>query len=410
MDSTTTGYWACAAIAWAALGYKSRDLLRSPREPIHRVICGTLFLVGASLFCAAPAMVAFVNRTSGVPNLAALLVYCLVVGEAAAALTLVAHWRGPADRARSVARRWMIGYAVILVALVALFTMGRAPVERQVDFDTYYARTPYLAQFIVTYLLAHAVAGVGVAGLCWRWAAVAGRPWLRRGLRAIMFGVTLGLGFDVCKLIAVGARWVGADLDPLSTTVAPALAGLGTVVIAAGFVLPVTGEWLGRVGGWLGHAQAYRALYPLWDALRGATPSIAAPIRLPWWDMDLRVARRVTEILDGRLALRPYLDPGVGLAADQLGRTAGLTGADLSAVVDAARIRAGVRAKARHRRFPVDPAGAAADGPAPTCPDGATELARLIKVSRAYVSSPIVAAAADRSAPTPAGNGRVKRR
>jgi hypothetical protein len=236
---------------------------------------------------------------------------------------------------------------------------------------------------------------------------VAGRPWLRRGLWAILVGVGLGVGFDVCKLAAATARWAGADLDALSTVVAPALAGLGTITIAAGFVLPVAGDRLSRA---VGRVSAYRALYPLWDALRRSTPSIVPPIRLPWWDLELRLTRRLTEILDGRLALRPYVDPAVARAATRLGREAGLTGADLQAVVDAASISAAVVDKARDRRFPPGPDGIEPVGtPAGPGVDGAGELARLVRVARAYVSSPIVTAAGRRSSLTPAGNEQVKR-
>ncbi|MDG4830867.1 hypothetical protein O7627_16340 [Solwaraspora sp. WMMD1047] len=408
MDSVSAAYWGCAAIAWGALGFKLGGLRRSPDHPIHRVICGTLFLVGASLFCAAPAVVTVVNRATGVANLAALLVYCLVVCEGAAALILVVHWRGPADPARAAARRWTLGYAGIIATMITLFVLGETPVERPVDFDTYYARTPYIAGFIVLYLVAHAVAGIGVGLLCWRWVRVAGRPWLRRGLWAILVGVGLGVGFDVCKLAAVAARWAGADLDALSTVVAPALAGLGTITIATGFVLPVVGERLSRP---VGRAAAYRALHPLWEALRRSTPSIVTPIRLPWWDLELRLTRRLTEILDGRLALRPYFDPAVARAATRIGRESGLTGAELRAVVDAAMIRAAVANKAHDRRFPPEPDGtdpAGAD-PAGFEVDGAGELARLVRVARAYVSSPIVGAAGRRSSLTPARNEQVKR-
>ncbi|MTE19117.1 hypothetical protein F0L17_08240 [Streptomyces sp. TRM43335] len=386
----------CSAVGWVAFAVKLRDLRRAPRNPMRRAICSTLFLASACVLFGAPAVIDRVNDLTGVPNFSAPLVYCLLVALGASCHVLLAYWRQPAEEAKAVARRWTLGYAAVVVALIALFTVGEAPDERLADFDTHYATTPYIAQFVVLYLLALFVAMAALVHTCWGWAKVAGRPWLRRGLRLIALGSLGALGFSVAKLVAVVARWVGVDWSELDSALAPALAMVGLVVSAVGYALPVLGDHLSQLGDLAGRRRAYRALYPLWDALRRATPAIVPSTPVPWWDFELRLTRRLAEINDGRLALRSHTDPEVAKAAERLAREAGLEGVELHAVVDAARLRAAIAAKAADIRFPQETADAPYGGPRGGT-DGIGELAWLVGVSRAFASSPLVAAAVARA-------------
>jgi hypothetical protein len=129
----------------------------------------------------------------------------------------------------------------------------------------------------------------------------------------------------------------------------------------------------------------------LWTALHEATPEIAlhsARGRLAELasvgDLDYRLYRRVIEILDGQLALRPYVTPEVRRAAEQLARRVGVRVDQLEPTIDALVLHTALRAKAT---------GAAADAiPAPTDrPDRDADLAaetrRLVAVADAFVRS-----------------------
>ncbi|GLX27268.1 hypothetical protein Slala02_30880 [Streptomyces lavendulae subsp. lavendulae] len=110
------------------------------------------------------------------------------------------------------------------------------------------------------------------------------------------------------KLLAVGARWTGRDWDAVSTTVAPSLAALASLLQCVGFALPAVGQSL---VGWWRRRSRYRRLRPLWEAMRAVIPYEL--VRIPWWSsLSRRHLRRTCDIRDGLRLLAPYLEPGAG--------------------------------------------------------------------------------------------------
>ncbi|QES51575.1 hypothetical protein DEJ50_30740 [Streptomyces venezuelae] len=340
-----SGYWILASALWAACLIKAPGLRHRRNSPLSTTVCGVLLLGGIAYCCANPDVIGWVNGATGVPNFSAPLVYSLLTAESALILTLLVYWReGPEEKARCAARRLQAVYGLVIVALVVLFVIGDAPVEQRTDFDTYYAQTPYIREMILLYLTAHTGAAVTATVLCIRWfAGVTGPPWLRRGLRVLILGFALNFGLDFSKFAAIGARWAGHDWDTLNTLVAPLFAFTCTLFTGLGFILPVVG---GRVSGTLAAVRTFHRLGPLSRALRAATPGVVAELPVPWWEIDLRLTRRVAEVQDGRLSLRPYRDAAVAEDALVRVRAAGLSGAVADAAVEAAVLAAAMAAKA----------------------------------------------------------------
>ncbi|MGW4673124.1 MAB_1171c family putative transporter [Streptomyces sp. NPDC004324] len=392
-------YYIPALALWAGLASKLPDLVRSWRDPLVRWVCWVIFLGGAGFAFAAPPTVAAVNRTSGVPNLAALLVYAVVSAYSASCLVLILHWRGgPADHVRRLARRWQTGYAVVIVLLALLFVRGGAPVERRTDFDTYYATTPWTGQMIVLYLLGHMTAAVATTVLCWRW-AIQVHGWLRAGLWLLVAGWLLNLSFSTLKLTAVVARWAGRDLDVLSTVLAPGLVGLAATVATVGFTLPLYGPRLVAAGR---AVVTLRRLGPLWRELSSASPRpLAAPI--PWYSScAVRLTRREAGIQDGLNLVRPHLDGQVRADAQSTARAAGYGAEDAFRIGLAAMIAAAVRAHVD--RVPAARTAGAQDSA------GFASRATLVGVARALRTSPVVGAARTAGpAPVTADEGRTPR-
>ncbi|MFG3245503.1 MAB_1171c family putative transporter [Streptomyces sp. NPDC048187] len=375
-------YLSCGAL-WLGLAVKAPDLLRHRRDPYLRAICAVLGLAGLCFLLGAPPTVGAVNRLSGVPNLAAPLTYAAITGYCAASQVLVVHWRG-GPRVRSTARRWTLAYSAVVLGIGVAFALGDAPVERRTDLDTYYARTPFIAQMIVLYLVAHLTAVTVTMVSALRWARQV-RGGLRAGLVLLGIGSLCGAGYSVAKLVAVSARWSGHDWSALGTTVSPAAAGLGALLVVVGVLVPLVAPWAAE---WRRAARAYARLEPLERALddllvrrslRLPRPRFAAPATLLMW--------RRTSIHNALGHLDAYGDRDLydRTRADALAATGDpeLAGACAWAAVitDALRREAGPAAP---------PGSGAGRSPAPA-PDPAT-LARIADVLTGAVRVPAASA------------------
>ncbi|KAA0940297.1 MAB_1171c family putative transporter [Streptomyces apricus] len=388
MDGTS--YYLPAVATAAVLAVKGPSLLRSWRDPLLRSVCWVLALTGLVFFFAAPPTIAEVNDVVGVANVSAPLVYCLLSAFSAACLVLIVNWRGgPPELTRRTSWRWITGYGVVVVALIVLFALGDAPVERLRDFDTYYADEPFVREMIVLYLGALAVAGVAMNVMCGRWALqVHGR--LRAGLLVIVAGYVCNIAYLSAKTTAVVARWNGGNLDYLSSDVAPVLASAGAQISAVGFCLPLACQRVQDT--WTGWAT-YHRLGPLWRELRPVRPYAGRAVRMSWWSpAGLRVTQRASDIHDGLLSLSPYFDAALRARAYEAALAAGSDPAQALAEADAAMVAAAVRARA------ADPQGRVVDRAEPAAAGGPRDLVRM---SRALRRSPVVAVARGLRTPGP---------
>ncbi|MGW1894863.1 MAB_1171c family putative transporter [Streptomyces sp. NPDC002004] len=370
-----------ASVLFGAFVFKMPGMLRARHDPLLRSVC-LLLLMGSAVFCfAAPPTIAAVNRWTGVPNFSAPLTYCVLSVFSASCILLIVNWRGgPADWTRR-ASLWFIGaYSVVTVLLIVLFALGDAPVERLRDLDTYYANTPFIREMIVLYLLAHTVAGTVMAVLCRRWSLEV-HGWLRAGVVLIVIGYVLDLGFDTAKFAAVVARWTGHNWDTLSTDAAPPLASLAAMIVAVGFITPLTGQRLTET--WRNWAS-YHRLGALWDTLRRAAPRPGASVPIPWWSApSLRLTQREADIHDALLALEPYLDPAVRESAWAAALAAGVPTSEARALAEAAAITAAITTRAADSSGEVLVAAEARD-------TGRPPLQRdLVRISRALRQSPV---------------------
>lgn len=294
------------------------------------------------------------------------------------------NWRGgPPEQTRLVSRHWILGYSAVVLSLIMLFALGKTPVERLRDFDTYYANTPYIGHMIALYLLAHSVAAVVMMVLCWRWSLQV-RGWLRVGLVIIVAGYIFNLSYDATKMTAVVARWSGHNLDDLSTYAAPPLASLGALISAMGFVVPLVCQRLSD------HWQTwatYRRLGPLWHEVQISAPCGTPSVQMAWWSAaELRVIQRESDIHDGFLHLGPYFDKGLGDGAYESAVAAGADDETARAVAEAAMVAAAVRARS------ADPDGKVIGEDEEAVLDVADGPRDLLRISHALRHSPVVQA------------------
>ncbi|MEU8774381.1 MAB_1171c family putative transporter [Streptomyces sp. NPDC048606] len=379
-------YYIPAAAMAIALVFKLPALRNNWRDPLLRSVCVLLTLAGAVFTFAAPPTIDAVNEWTGIPNFSAPLVYCLMTAFSASCLVLMFNWRGgPAEEIRATSRRWISGYATVVVAIMVLFALGDAPEQRLRDFDTFYANTPYIRVMIAAYLLAHNVAAMTMVAMCWRWSLQV-RGWLRGGLVIIVAGYAFSLTYDATKMSAVVARWLGHNLDDLSTYVAPPLASAGALISAVGFVLPLVCQ---RTSDSWQTWSTYRRLGTLWHEVQSTAPAGTPGVRMSWWSpAEIRVIQRESDIHDGFLRLGPCFDRRHRDAAYEEALAHGADEETARAVADAAMVAAAVRTSA------ADPEGTAAEDPGEgervlIMADGPRDL---VRISHALRHSPVVAA------------------
>jgi hypothetical protein len=148
-------------------------------------------------------------------------------------------------------------------------------------------------------------------------AAAFGREARRTGPGPLRTGIRLSLA-----ALAVGMAWTAWTVDDIvivlrtgvqdgsEDLVSNALGALCAALIVAAALVA---KWHALYTGTRDRVRTYRVyrrLTPLWKAIRAELPQIAldADRRMPWGgrSLDFALYRRVIEIHDGRLALRPY--------------------------------------------------------------------------------------------------------
>ncbi|MFD4609398.1 MULTISPECIES: MAB_1171c family putative transporter [unclassified Streptomyces] len=297
------------ALLAIALAFKTPTFLRAWRDPDVRATTLLLTWATAVLVVINPINIHRLNVLTGVPNIAAPWAYSFLTAFNATGLTMIIRWReAPSEgRRRRMIRIYWI-YAAVGVGLWATFLLAHAPEPRVYDLDTYYACTPWMREHILLYVLAHMVSALVATYMLWRWLPEVTNRWLKTGVVFLQLGFASGLVFDVTKLIAVSARWLGADLDVLSTKAAPPFALMEAILVALGFIAPQTGPALQR---WSRDQRDYRRLRSLWRVVR-VVRTAAATARLGIWaPVDLRLMQRRQRIHDALRLLAPYLDQGL---------------------------------------------------------------------------------------------------
>ncbi|MGW5372701.1 MAB_1171c family putative transporter [Streptomyces sp. NPDC004009] len=289
----------------------------TPRSPLTVATRATTFLAAVCFVWSAPVTLAAVNRATGIPNIGAPLTYGSISAFSCSLIILLIHWRGgPRERIRRMVRMTVAVYGTLVVAVVALFALADARTERLTDLDTYYANTPYMREMIVLYLVGHLTSTIVLSAVCLKWARDEVTGLLRVGLRLILAGLLVDtLGFTLTKVTAVAARWLGYDLDVLSTTVAPPAAALGALIYSAGFVLP---RLASAAAAERQSLATYRALKPLWPAVQDvATAPRAEPTWWQlWWQLPSnRLYLLEANIRDALLQLTAHFDQRVGHTA-----------------------------------------------------------------------------------------------
>ncbi|NUP52660.1 MAG: hypothetical protein HOW97_35870, partial [Catenulispora sp.] len=214
------------------------------------------------------------------------------------------------------------------------------------------------------------------------------RP-LRWGARLILAAICVGMVWSLYSYDDIENVLRHGSLDGSEDMVSNALGALCAALVVTGALLGRSGATLSATARWCRLCRRYRVLGPLWAALRTAMPYIAFPqasrprlagrLRL-----EFALYRRVIEIHDGRLVLRPYHHPAVASWLAALG------GAEPSdALLEAATIATALENMRRERRR-ADGTEAAIGDPGLVLTDLDSEVQWLSRVAWAFSRSPLI--------------------
>ncbi|WP_411113030.1 MAB_1171c family putative transporter [Streptomyces sp. 029-5] len=364
---------------------------RKGADSAQRHVVGFALCMGLAMLFNAPATLSALGRLLPASEAVMLLTHQLKTGAFSFLVLVALALKTPGPARPAVRRQVSLALAVQAVSIALFLAAGpRVLGDSLVVPD---GRGPLLAGYNAVF------AGYGSWCLC-----VLGRE-LARHARGTVPGL-LRTGLRLMTLAAVcGVVWTSWALHDIAVNLADGRQGLGedlvsSVLGAITAVLATGGAsatlWGGRLsapGRWLRAHRAYRALEPLWAALYVELPEIALPAsaagRRPGpRRTEFALYRRVIEIRDGHLALRPYLHPYVPVwVAEELRRT---DERDHDAVVEAAVIAAALENKRAGQRQDGALPGRAAHTPPPMPGTVEAEAAWLLRVTDAFRHSAAV--------------------
>ncbi|WP_043725109.1 MAB_1171c family putative transporter [Kutzneria sp. 744] len=269
-----------ALLAWGLLLW-----LRPSRKPGRRLVRVCVLGLAVSQTALTPVVADF-TPTVGLPYAERLVGHLALLLAVWAGAQILLRLNGKDVRAHTA---WAIFAGA---AMVVLFVLT----------PDLYPQSPWVMEYSLAYAAALLPEFAVIAWLCLRDVRQAPDRVMRLGLGLIAVGIAAAAAYMISKsLVAISSR---APIDfavgrgyPLSK----ALPTAAHLLVLAGVAAPA-------VAGWLRRYRSYRRLGPLWRDLYRAEPAIALePPGLPTlFPTQLQLYRRVIEIRDGLLAIRPY--------------------------------------------------------------------------------------------------------
>ncbi len=394
-----------SATCWLGAGYRARGIRHAENRAATAALVTALASLGAATFMQVRDVWALVDHITGVPTAAKLLGHCftLVTAYAAQTILVTTLTSSRPHTMRRTRRRAvvLVGALAVMAALVLATPDGQKPI-RPGDgvIEPNWAGTIY----VLLYSLYLGAANADICRMGFRYSRLADRPFLKLGMLLIAYGTAIGTVYAAGKAVLVLGRLVGVESSALEYLVLGPMVLAAAALVAVGSVLPALSarQWLHPPVLWLLRLWTYTALRSLWAQL---VSSADVPRLLPTaWrtvtgsglKLQFLLQRRVTEISDGLLQLRGYVNPDATAVAERLAGEAGLRASERRAVVEAASIVAALQARRAGQ-----PTTARGTLQSPPFSDPDSKAWWLHQVAWAMRRSPTVQAAAALSSPSP---------
>lgn len=309
---------------------------RATDDPAVRDIAVALTSTALGTTLLPPSALTASNRLLGDPNFARFASQvCTVVAGVAGNSVLMRSAYPDADRLVR-RRRWHAAGA--LAAMTASFANDHA-IAAELQVPTHRIYRPAAAAFWLPFSGFVALAAIDTARLARRTQDDTDVEGLRTGLRSVSAGAAVMGVFYVHQGLAIVGHLISArSPEPVRGVRAQAIIAASAATIAVGASLPGV---LFRARTWTRTAEDVHlgnTLHPLWKAVGAGRPEVtlAVSLRHP----ELRLYRRVMEILDGIDRLATRCDPGASLRAQSelLGAQLDLNRDDITALTRAALV------------------------------------------------------------------------
>jgi uncharacterized protein DUF6545 len=314
-----------------------------------------------------------------------------------AATTVLAFLRR-LEVGREAARRTLRRQLAVLLAALAAMTVFFAVEQAAGGTSRIYALYVLVYTGYLTFSVLEFLRGI------WRQAARTRRRTQRIGLRVSAVGCGFALAYTAYKIVvltSVGLRLgLLAEHGPLCSSpvtpvrcafsvTAPAAAVL---TIALGLTLPALAWPVEQHLRRRWEARSFAALGPLWADITAVTPHVVLDPPEPGaesgrgTDLEFLLHRRVVEIDDGLLTLRPYRSRAVRETARRTATAGTRPGrhTDVEAAVEAAVLRAAVAARRAGAAPAQDAEDSLAHGPSDRGGGLRAETEWLLRVAAAY--------------------------
>lgn len=315
-----------AGVAWVVVVMRARPSFAAPGDPTsarsvsaaaaRRALWATVLTLAIAWTLRVRAVYDGVDRLSGIGNLAQLLGDVTGLGTGLAILAVLRSQGIEAALARRATRQRAAVLMVAAAVMVVCFAAGSFGRE-STDFVADYARQGWYWGYQAAFLAYLGYVFVEVIILCQRFALLGVSPLLRVGLRLAAVGGGCGLAYVLAR-----AGYIAAAQTRMVTRLGsyPVLSQLlltvGSALIIVGLFLPAVGPRLLRRR----YGHAYAEIEALWTALAGADLVHPLPVdtvtdprgRTVPAEPGFALHRRVIEIRDGLLGLRPWLPTATG--------------------------------------------------------------------------------------------------
>ncbi|MGW1374727.1 MAB_1171c family putative transporter [Streptomyces sp. NPDC002446] len=338
-----------AALYWGLTG-------RHQRPDGAAQLSGVMAAFAAAFLAFTPQVQKWENSLR--PDLALLTSNVTVLAVAVSLRLLLLRLNRPPAQARRRIRIHLATAVAVTTTVIVLYlatsARSRGPAAPVLDY-----MHPTLGLFTLLCTFYLAVATAEFLRQTWRRARSSRSRYLRLGLLTAAAGLAISLlysAFKITMVLSVRFCW---DLVPAPVTTCASVSsptsclftitvpGTATLLVVLGLTVPAATWPLHQMRWRIWEKVCFAELEPLWSELISLNPQVALPGTTGHDSPDYLLHRRVIEISDGILALRPYHSRAVQKAAEQALRAAGkrLDSPNSEAIVEAAILAAAVQAK-----------------------------------------------------------------